>query len=188
MRYTIFLLLAAFVFVGGLDTVNAQDMKKPVDKKQTSVKFAGIQKSPTDISYMREGRRGPVHAKVVYSRPFKKDRAIFGALVPYGKVWRTGADETTEITFYKDVMFGGSPVKAGTYALYTVPNQDTWDVMLNLNLHTWGAFAYNEKMNVVKTSAKVQMMDNAVENFSIAFSGGNMIMAWDKTMVAVPIN
>ena len=177
MKYTILLVLAAFVFVGGAQTVSAQD----------AVKFPSIQKSPTDISYMREGRRGPVTAKVVYSRPFKKDREIFGSLVPYGKVWRTGADEATEITFYKDVMFGGQAVKAGSYAVYTVPNKDSWDVILNSTLHQWGAFGYDASTNVAKTSAKPQMMAEAVENFSIAFSGGKMIMAWDKTMVAVPI-
>ena len=85
-------------------------------KKMEAIKFPGIQKSPTDISYMRDGRQGPVHAKVVYSRPFKNDRVIFGELVPFGKVWRTGADEATEITFYSDVIFGDKEVKAGTYA------------------------------------------------------------------------
>lgn len=180
MKYTIFLLLAAFVFVGGLGTVNAQ-------KKE--IKFPGIQKSPTDISYMRDGgRRGPVIAKVVYSRPYKKDRDIFGGLVPFGKVWRTGADESTEITFYKDVMFGGKEVSAGTYTLYTVPNKDSWEVRLNKGLHTWGAYQYDESKDAVKVMAKPQMMDNSLENFSIIFNNGNMIMAWDKTMVPVAIS
>ncbi|NNE97558.1 MAG: DUF2911 domain-containing protein [Pyrinomonadaceae bacterium] len=178
MKYTIFLLLVAFVFVGGLETANAQE---------TKVRFSSIQKSPTDISYMRDGRRGPVHAKVVYSRPYKKDRTIFGELVPFGKVWRTGADEATEITFYKDVMFGGTEVKAGSYALFTIPNKDSWDVILNSGLHQWGAFTYNSDLDVARTKATPQMMDETLENFSIAFSGGNMILAWDKTMVAVPV-
>ena len=193
MKYTIFLLLAAFVFVGGFNTVNAQDNMEKMDKKEmsvekkTDIKFPGIQKSPTDISYFREGRNGPVHAKVIYSRPYKNDRVIFGELVPFGQVWRTGADEATEITFYKDVMFGGKEVKAGTYAMFTIPNKDSWDVILNNGLHQWGAFTYDEKMDVVRTNAKVAMMDNPVENFSIVFDEGNMIMAWDKTMVAVPV-
>lgn len=200
MKYTTILLLAAFVFVGGLGTVNAQDtmtkkemtmdkMKKEemsMDKKEM-VKFPGIQKSPTDISYMRDGRQGAVHAKVIYSRPYKNDRVIFGELVPFGKVWRTGADEATEITFYKDVMFGGKEVKAGTYAMFTVPNKDSWDVILNKGLHQWGAFTYDDKMDVIKVKAMPKMMDDEVENFSIVFDDANMIMAWDKTMVAVPV-
>jgi len=182
MKYKVFLMLVAFVFVGGLGAVNAQDS---MEKKE--VKFASIQKSPTDISYMREGRRGPVTAKVVYSRPYKKDREVFGKLVPYGKVWRTGADEATEITFYKDVMFGGKEVKAGSYAVFTIPNEDSWEVILNSGLHQWGAFTHDAAMDVVKTEAKPEMMDESVENFSIVFSDGKMILAWDKTMVAVPI-
>ncbi|MDQ3633523.1 MAG: DUF2911 domain-containing protein [Acidobacteriota bacterium] len=197
MKYTIFLLLAALVFVGSPETVNAQDS---MDKKETSMekkemsmdkkeamKFPGIQKSPTDISYMRAAQKGPVHAKVIYSRPYKNERVIFGELVPYGKVWRTGADEATEITFYKDVMFGGKDVKAGTYAMFTVPNKDSWDIILNKDLHQWGAFTYDDKMDVVRVKATPKMMDDAVENFSIIFDDKNMILAWDKTMVAVPV-
>ncbi|MGI8545058.1 MAG: DUF2911 domain-containing protein [Aridibacter sp.] len=197
MKYTIFLLLAALVFVGSPETVNAQDS---MDKKETSMekkemsmdkkeamKFPGIQKSPTDISYMRAAQKGPVYAKVIYSRPYKNERVIFGELVPYGKVWRTGADEATEITFYKDVMFGGKEVKAGTYAMFTVPNKDSWDIILNSGLHQWGAFTYDDKMDVIKVKAKPQMMGESVENFSIIFNDGKMVMAWDQTMVAVPI-
>ena len=105
---------------------------------------------------------------------------IFGELVPYGKVWRTGADEATEITFYKDVMFGGKEVKAGTYALFTIPNKDSWDIILNKGLHQWGAFTYDDKMDVTRVRAMPKMMDDEVENFSIMFDGGNMIMAWTK--------
>lgn len=189
-------MLAAIVFVGGFDTVSAQDtmtkksMEKKMDKMamKKEIKFPSIQKSPTDISYMRDGRRGPVHAKVVYSRPYKKDRAIFGELVPFGKVWRTGADEATEITFYKDVMFGGNEVKAGSYAVYTVPNKDSWEVILNTGLHQWGAFGLDAKKEVARTTAKTKSMSKSLENFSIVFSDGNMIMAWDTTMVAVPIS
>ena len=192
MKYTIFLLLFAFIFVGGLETINAQDeMKMDMDKSKMETKskmeFPGIQKSPTDIAYYRDGRQGPVYAKVIYSRPYKKDRVIFGELVPYGEVWRTGADEATEITFYKDVMFGGKDVKAGTYAMFTVPNKDSWDIILNSGLHQWGAYTYEDKMDVVRVKAKPMMMDDSVENFSIVFGEGNMVLAWDKTMVAVPV-
>ncbi len=182
MKYTIFLILAAFVFVGGLGSANAQDAMT-----KQEVKFPGIQKSPTDLSYLREGRQGPVTARVIYSRPSKNDRAIFGELVPYGKVWRTGADEASEITFYKDVMLGDKEVKAGTYALFTIPNADSWVVILNSGLHQWGSFTYDEKMDVVRTSAKIESMKDPIENFSIVFDQGNMIMAWDKTKAVVPI-
>lgn len=182
MKYTIILLLAAFVFVGGSGSAYTQDA---TTKKE--VKFPGIQKSPTDLTYLRDGRQGPVTARVIYSRPFKNDRKVFGELVPYGKVWRTGADEATEITFYKDVMFGDKEVKAGTYALFTIPNEGSWVVILNSGLHQWGAFTYDESMDVVRTSAKVESMTDPIENFAIVFDEGNMIMAWDKTKAVVPI-
>lgn len=184
MKYTIILLLFALVFVGGTETVAAQAKKEEAKKE---IRFPGIQKSPTDISYLRDGRRGPVHAKVIYSRPYKNDRVIFGELVPYGKVWRTGADEATEITFYRDMIFGDKEVAAGTYALFTIPNKDSWDVILNSGLHQWGAFTYDNSMDVVRTKAKVETMNEPVENFSIVFADGNMIFAWDKTMALVPI-
>ncbi|MCB1024480.1 MAG: DUF2911 domain-containing protein [Acidobacteria bacterium] len=182
MKYTIFLLLAAFVFVGGTASASAQGA---MTKKE--VKFPEMQKSPTDIAYMREGSRGPVTARVLYGRPFKNGRTIFGELVPYGKVWRTGADEASEITFYKDVMFGDKEVKAGSYALFTIPNEDSWVVILNSELHQWGAFTYDESKDVVRTSAKVESLADPVENLSIVFNDGNMIMAWDKTKAVVPI-
>ncbi len=182
MKYSIFLLLAAFIFVGGIATINAQN-----ETAKKEIKFPSLQKSPTDIAYMRDGRSGPVYVRVVYSRPYKNDRAIFGGLVPFGKVWRTGADEATEITFYEDVVFGGKEVEAGSYALFTIPNKDSWDIILNSGLHQWGAFTYDEKMDVVRAKAKPEMMEEAVENFSIMFDDGNLVMAWDKTMVAVPV-
>ena len=75
---------------------------------------------------------------VTYGRPYKKERKIFGGLEPYGKVWRTGADQATQITFEKDGTFGGKPVKAGTYTLFTIPNPDEWTIILNSQLGQWG--------------------------------------------------
>jgi len=190
MKYTIFLLLAIFVFVGGFVTVNAQGamkMDEKMEKPKEAVKFPALQKSPTDIAYLRDGRNGPVHAKVIYSRPFKNNRVVFGELVPFDKVWRTGADEATEITFYKDVMFGDKAIKAGTYSLFSIPGKDSWEIILNSGLHQWGAFTYDAKLDVARTTAKPEMMGEALENFGITFSGGSLIMGWDKTMVAVPV-
>ena len=82
-----------------------------------------LDKSPADIAYFRKSKKDAPVAKVIYSRPQKKDRKIFGELVPFGKVWRTGANESTEIDFYKDGTFGGKPVKAGRYSLFTIPNE-----------------------------------------------------------------
>src|SRR5829696_3874612 len=82
--------------------------------------------------------------KVTYGRPYKKGRVIFGGLEKYGKVWRTGADEATEITFANDVNFGGKRVKAGTYTLFTIPDRNQWTVILNSQLGQWGAYDYEK--------------------------------------------
>lgn len=153
---------------------------------QQTPKFPGIDASPADIA--RYEADGETIAKVVYSRPQMKGREVFGELVPYGKVWRTGANEATEITFYKDVMFGGKAVKAGTYTLFTIPGEDSWKVMLNSELNQWGAYRRKQENDILEVEAGVKMLDDAVEAFTITFTkDGNMVFAWDKTMASLPI-
>ena len=164
----------AFAFIMLLSTdVNAQ-------------KFAGLDKSPADISFYRTARNAPAIAKVVYSRPQLKGRDM-SSLAPNGKVWRTGANESTEITFYQDVTFGGKAVKAGTYSLFTIPGDKEWTVILNADTGGWGAYGYNEANDVARVSGSVSSGD-AVEAFAIAFADGKMHMAWGTTRVAVAIN
>ena len=152
--------------------------------------FKGVDKSPHDIVYYRENKITPPLIKVLYGRPQKSGREIFGELVPYGKLWRTGADEATEITFYEDVIFGGEKVKKGTYVLYTIPEKDKWTVILNRNLDAWGTNGYSEKLDVVRVEAKVSRAE-PVEAFSIGFKKKgnkiNMIFGWDITRATVPI-
>jgi len=151
----------------------------------------GLDKSPADISYFRTERGAAPSVKVVYSRPQKKDREIFGGIIPFGETWRTGANEATEIRFYEDVSFGGVDVKAGTYTLFTVPGEKEWVIMLNSELDQWGAYRMDASKNVARTSAKVSTADESVEAFTIAFKavdgGAHLVMAWDQTRVEVPI-
>jgi hypothetical protein len=82
------------------------------------------------------------NVKVTYGQPSKKGRVIFGDLVPYGEVWRTGANEATEITFSSDVVISGKTIKAGTYTLFTIPQKNTWTIILNSELKQWGSYGY----------------------------------------------
>jgi len=152
--------------------------------------FKGIDKSPHDIIYYRVNKITPPEIKVLYGRPQMKGRKIFGELVPYGKIWRTGADEATEITFYKDVIFGGKHVKKGIYVLYTIPGEKEWIVILNKNLDAWGTNGYDKRKDVVRVPAKVSRAE-PVEAFSIGFKKKKdkvkMILGWDTTRVTVPI-
>lgn len=147
-------------------------------------KLPGLDKSPVDISYLRQDKEAV--AKVVYGRPQKNDREIFGNLVKYDQVWRTGANEATEIKFYKDVTFGGKKVKAGTYSLFTVPGADKWTVILNSGLDQWGSYYYKEDQDVVRVDGEVSSGD-VVEAFTIVFHEGNMVLAWDDVRVSVPV-
>lgn len=171
------LLFSFLAMVGLMQDVQAQ-------------KFPGADKSPMDAAMGRNGDE--VFAKVYYSRPAKNGRELFGELVPYGKVWRTGANEATEITFFQDVTIGGKPVEAGTYTLFTVPNEDSWTVILNRQLNQWGAYRYDKSANVLEVPATVGTTSEEVEHFAITFSkpeGGtaNMMFAWGDVMASLPI-
>jgi hypothetical protein len=158
-----------------------------------------LDKSPLDMAYFPDNfahDRKPGQnavARVIYSRPRKGERAVFGKLVPYGEIWRTGANEATEIKFYQDVIFGGKKVKAGTYSLFTIPGEKEWTIILNTDLDYWGAYSYNPKRDVVRVTAPVTQSKDNVEHFSIAFGSKGaksavMKMAWENTAVEMPFS
>ncbi|MDY8138582.1 DUF2911 domain-containing protein [Aquimarina sp. 2201CG5-10] len=176
MKKTI--LLVAIMFLGALSTVSAQ-------------KFAGLQKSPTDISYAKADRNSKPAIKVIYSRPQKKGREVFGNLVKYDKVWRTGADEATEIKLFQDMKIGDKTVKAGTYSLYTIPGKNEWTIILSSDLDSWGAYSYDKGKDVARIKVPTSSGES-LEVFSIAFKkadkGYHMVMGWDTTRVEVPFS
>lgn len=153
-------------------------------------KFPDLDASPADIAVGKKDKM--IVAKVIYSRPQKKGRVIFGELEPYGKVWRTGANEATEIKFYKDVFIGDKMVKAGTYTLFTIPEKDKWTVILNSELDQWGAYAYNKDKDVLRFETKPSKTESTVEAFSMLFrdtpQGLELLMAWDEVMIQIPIS
>jgi hypothetical protein len=154
-------------------------------------KFSGLDKSPMDAAaYPASYRVSDKLVKVIYSRPQLKGRSL-DKLAPKGKVWRTGANEAAEITFYKDVTFGDKAVKAGTYSLFTIPGDKEWTVILSTAKNVWGAYFYNESEDVARTTAKVSKGKNSVEAFSIVFEGkdgeATMYMGWGDVVVSVPV-
>lgn len=159
-----------------------------------------VDKSPMDMSYypnnfpvlkIQDKITEPLAARVVYSRPQKAGRTIFGGLVEYGKVWRVGANEATEIEFFKHVKIGGKKITRGRYTLYAVVNENSWTMILNKETDTWGSFKYDPKKDILQTSVTVQKTDPAVEYLSMVFekttTGCNLIIAWDTIKVALPI-
>ena len=127
---------------------------------------------------------------VTYGRPSVNGRAIFGTLVPYGEVWRAGADEATEITFASDGTFGGKPVKAGTYTLFVIPSEKEWNIILNGELKQWGAYEYDKfkDKNVAEVIVPVEVVQAPIEMFTIRFADQHMIMEWDRSRVSIPVS
>lgn len=147
--------------------------------------------SPESVA---ETDKNGVQIKVIYSKPAKKGRMIFGreqdnALLPYGKVWRTGANEATLIELENDALLAGKPVKAGTYSLYSVPGQSSWKIILNAETGQWGT-DYNDGKDVLRVEVPIRIRSSVQEKFNIYFedlpAGVTMVLSWDQTEALVP--
>lgn len=137
-------------------------------------------------------RIGVTDVSVEYSRPDKRDREIFGGLVPYGKVWRTGANSPTKIKFSGAVKIGGQELPAGEYAFYTIPNENEWTIVLSKNLKLWGADGYKPDADALRVNVKPTALADAVETFTIGFDdlkddSATLALEWDKTRVPVEL-
>jgi hypothetical protein len=139
---------------------------------------------------------GSLTVSITYSRPSVRGRLVFGteeqkALQPYGKYWRLGANESTEITVNKDVSFNGSPLKAGTYRMYAVPGPENFEIVLNSELGKWGYMEPDYAMDVLRTKVPVEKITTPVEQYTIKLaeaSGGiDVIFEWSDTRFAVPV-
>ncbi len=130
--------------------------------------------------------------ELTYSRPIAKGRTIFGDLVPYDKVWRTGANAATLIKFTEEVEIMGKKIDTGTYALYTIPGQNTWQIILNKGVSNWGSDSYKESDDVARFTVKSFKSKTKAESFTMEFtsvlpSTCILEIRWDRTMVALPI-
>lgn len=187
-----FLLSIAFMLSLSFSTLSAQ------------VDFPGIDKSPMDMAYYpsrvafrafgktdAEKNAKPI-IRLIYSRPMKNNRVVFGELIKYGEIWRVGANESTEVLFFQDVTVNGTMLKAGRYTLYAVPNKDSWEIHFSTDTDGWGHYSFNPEISTVaKITVPTKKTDSTIEALSIVFTaadkGANMIIAWDDTMVSVPI-
>jgi hypothetical protein len=157
----------------------------------TAQEFPKIDISPMDAaSHPNNWRESNKLVKVVYSRPQLKGRSL-DKLAPKEKIWRTGANEAAEITFYKDVTFGDKEVKAGTYTMFTIPSDENWTVILSNHKNIWGSYFYEKNQDVLRVTATVSKSDKLLETFSIVFVGeGNtatMHLGWENTIVSVSV-
>ena len=135
---------------------------------------------------------GLVDFEVNYSRPGMKDRVIFGDLVPYGEVWRTGANSSTKIKFNEKVNIGGTDVDAGEYSIYTTPGESEWTVIISKNQGNYDKDEYKVEDDAAKFTVKPSKLTDVVESFTIDFgtftnNGCNLNISWDKTRITIPI-
>jgi hypothetical protein len=155
----------------------------------TAQKFKSLDKSPMDATaFPNSYKISDKIVKVIYSRPQLNGRDLV-KLAPPEKVWRTGANEAAEITFYKDVIFGGKALKAGTYSLFTIPSlEGDWTVIINRARNIWGSYYYKQDQDVIRVSGKTSKVEENIEAFSIMFEKDMTLkMGWGNTVISVSI-
>jgi hypothetical protein len=164
-------------------------------------KMPTVDKSPLDFSYcpanypslkIQNKNTDPLIARVIYSRPSLNNRKIFGEMLPFGDLWRIGANEATEIEFFKDVYINKVKIKKGRYSLYVIPFENKWTVVINKELDTWGAFNYSVKKDVYRIDLPLEILPTATEALTIYFEKNaayfNMIMSWENVKAVLPIS
>lgn len=164
------------ILVTGIISAYAQESSKP-------------RQSPLELT---KAKYKNTYVKIVYGQPMKKGREIFGELVPYEQVWRTGANEATEMTATKDFYINGTLLKAGTYTIFTIPDRIKWTVIINKDVGLWGSYNYNEKLDVIRFEIPVaDTGEESYESFTIQFNQKNdkadLKMMWDHTQIIIPI-
>lgn len=180
MRTLIFLL----VFLSATTGIIAQ--QKPTE----------LDKSPMDESYfpanfpilkMRGQTNGDPLARIIYSRPQKKGREIFGEEVKYGEVWRLGANESTELELFKSGTISGKKIQKGRYSVYCIPTENKWTIVINKDNYSWGSFTYKQEKDVARIDAPVQKTAENVEALTMYFDNNSWIIQWENLKVSIPV-
>ena len=205
MIKTVYILLAVFLFsCGGKKQDTSSDSSGKPDttivNTQAANPYAIIDISPMDMSYfpvnysqrkMTHDISTPPVMRVIYSRPHKQGRDIFGNLLKYGEPWRLGANEASEIEFFQNVTVQGKKVNAGRYIIYCIPYEDKWTIILNNDIYTWGLKIDSTK-DLMKFDIPVKKAPVNFEYFTMVFqpisNGAELVMAWDDTEARLPIN
>ena len=183
-------LLLSFFLVSASGFCIAQTALPPLDKSPMDMCYYPVDYPVLKIQHKSDA---PLIARVIYGRPQKNNRNIFGDLVPYNMIWRVGANEATEIEFFRDVKIAGKKLAKGRYTLYAIPGTENWTLVLNRETDTWGAFGYDAKKDVLRTDVKVITRPDIIDVFTICFEGTDknktsLMIAWDNQEVHLPIS
>jgi hypothetical protein len=185
-------IMMMLAFFAAVSTVNAQDFPK-ADKSPTDIAHyptiaakRAFAKTPEAIKALQPKIR------VIYARPYKKDREIFGNLLKFGKAWRVGANESTEVLFMTDVMIDGKKVKAGRYSVIIIPTKDSWTLKINTENDGWGNYSYDASKDVASITVPTQKSEEEIEQLSIVLyeKSKNVVhlkIGWDTTVAEFPI-
>jgi hypothetical protein len=146
---------------------------------------------PSPMALVKANLDG-AYVSVTYSQPHRKDRTIFGELVPFGKIWRFGANEATQFTTTGDIQIGDKTLKAGTYTVFCVPEKEQWTLIFNTVLGQWGSYQYDATKDVMKVTAKTEATSELWEPFTVKFEKPDgkktsLVAMWENTMVSFPI-
>ncbi len=145
------------------------------------------QEKPLSPKETVKGKVGGVDTEIVYCRPSAKGRKMIGEKDPYGKVWRTGANQATTIEFDKAVKIEGKDLPAGKYALFTIPNEKEWTIIINKNYNQMGAYSYDQKDDVLRVNVKARKLPRFVETFTITPAKDHISLKWENTEVAFKV-
>lgn len=151
------------------------------------VSLACAQDKPASPKAETSGKVGAATVKITYCQPSARNRKIMGGLVPYGEVWRTGANEATTLEFDKPVKIEGKDVPAGKYALFTIPGENEWTIILNKETKQWGAYKYNDKEDLLRVTVKPTKTAAFVETFNISTGKDEIVLKWENTAVPVKV-
>lgn len=184
MKLTSFFIALFFI------TTNSFAQPKPTD----------LDKSPMDASYWPNNypilklngkvKDAPI-ARVLYSRPQKNNRVIFDGIVKYNELWRLGANEATEVEFFKNVKINNKTISKGRYTIYCLPSEKSWTIIFNKDNFSWGNYSYNQKLDLLRIDIPVEKNSEIIEAFTAYFdeikTGANLIFMWDEVKVTLPI-
>jgi hypothetical protein len=166
-KLNLLLILLAVCFL--MVEAQAQD-KKPLSPKETV-----------------KGNVGGVETEIVYCRPSARNRKMIGGKEPYGSVWRTGANAATTIEFNKAVKIEGKSLPAGKYALFTIPNENEWTIIINKDYNQQGAYNYDQKKDVLRVNVKPKKTDRFIETFTISPEKDRVSLKWENTEVGFKV-
>lgn len=202
MKYLFgFLLLAGFVACNDQKSVSPSSRPKLPPKDSVIIgelanPYVPVDVSPMDMSWLPVDypklsvRRPQPVARVIYSRPHKQGRKIFGNLVKYGERWRLGANEATEIETFIPVTIQNKKIPKGRYILYCIPEQNNWTIVFNSNLNSWG-LTLDPSKDLYRFTIPAQIKNQSVEYFSMVFqptsTGADLVMAWDNVEARLPL-